>query len=315
MKYILQLHQDLPELAKGEALALNPGEHKTFSNILLLETSSPYFKTLAFTKKSCQFLFQCKKENLQKTFKNYNWQKIYKESFAVRTNSKELKNKEKEFAEIVWAKINNPKVNLNSAKTPIEIFITEKYAFCGLLVHKNEDKHHDRHPNNRPAQHPSTLKPKLAKSLLNLSGLKKGKVLDPFCGTGGILLESALLNFKTIGYDLSPEMIKRCKKNIKHFNLNIDVKIKDATSKLEKVDLIVTDPPYGRASSVFKRDIIKLYEDFLKQAEKSTKKAVIIFPSILPFKKIIKTSNFTIEKIYKVKVHRSLTRNIVILKR
>lgn len=315
MKYILQLHQDLPELAKGEVLALNKGETKTFSNILILETKNPYFKTLAFTKKACKFLFKCKKENLKQKLKDYPWQEIYKESFAVRINSKELKNKEKEFAELIWAKINSPKVDLNHAKTNIEIFLTEKHAFCGLLIHKNEDKHFTRHPKNRPAQHPSTLKPKLARALINLSGIKKGTILDPFCGTGGILIESALLNFKTIGYDLSPEMIKRCEKNIKHFNLNIKLKLKDATSKLEKSDAITTDPPYGRASSVFKKDIIELYTDFLKQAEKSTKKVVIIFPSTVPFKKILKNTSFSIENIYKVKVHRSLTRNITILKR
>jgi tRNA (guanine10-N2)-dimethyltransferase len=315
MKYILQLHQDLPLLAKGEALALNPGKHKTFSNILLINTKKPYFKTLAYTKKSCIFLFQCKKQNLKQKLASYPWQNLYKKSFALRINSKKLKKKEKEFAEIIWSKLKNPNVDLENAETKIEIFETEKYAFCGLLKHQNKDKHFNRHPKNRPAKHPSTLKPKLARALINLSGLKKGKLIDPFCGTGGILIESALLGFKTIGYDLSPKMIKRCEKNISHFNLNINLKLRDATKKIEKCKLIVTDPPYGRASSLFKKNIHSLYLNFLKQAQFSTKNAVIIFPSTIKFKKIIKKTDFVIKNIYKVKVHRSLTRNIVILKK
>lgn len=315
MKYILQLHQDLPELAKAEVLALNPNSKpKVYDHLLIMESIDPYFKTLAFTKKACQLLFTCKIPELENKLKQFTWQDIYQESFCLRINKKELKNQEKYLSEFIWGKLKLPKVDLNNAKTKIELFYHKNKVFCGLLIYQNKDKPFDRNPENRPKNHPSTLKPKLAKVLINLSGLRKGTILDPFCGTGGILIESSLLNFKTIGYDLSQEMLNRAKINIEHFNLkNITLTLKDSTTELEKVDAIITDPPYGRASTLFKKDTYQMYSEFLKQAEKSTKKAVIIFPSTIQFKKILKLTNFKIIKIIKVKVHRSLTRNITIL--
>ena len=47
--------------------------------------------------------------------------------------------------------------------------------------------------------------PQLAKSLLNISGLELGsKVLDPFCGSGTVLLESYMNGFKAFGCDMNP---------------------------------------------------------------------------------------------------------------
>ena len=123
MKYILQLSGELPELAKEEVLALNPNaKAKQYDSLLLLETSKPYFRTLAFTKKACQLLFSCKVSELEKKLENYLWQKIYKSSFCLRINKKELKNQEKYLAEFIWNKIKSPKVNLKNAKTNIELF-------------------------------------------------------------------------------------------------------------------------------------------------------------------------------------------------
>lgn len=47
--------------------------------------------------------------------------------------------------------------------------------------------------------------PQLAKSLLNLANLKPGAhVLDPFCGSGTVLLESQLSGFAATGIDMNP---------------------------------------------------------------------------------------------------------------
>ena len=47
--------------------------------------------------------------------------------------------------------------------------------------------------------------PQLAKSLLNLADLTQGsKVLDPFCGSGTVLVESQLSGFRATGVDMNP---------------------------------------------------------------------------------------------------------------
>jgi len=47
--------------------------------------------------------------------------------------------------------------------------------------------------------------PQLAKALLNCSGLRPGgMVLDPFCGSGTVLLEASLSGWNALGFDVNP---------------------------------------------------------------------------------------------------------------
>jgi DNA modification methylase len=51
--------------------------------------------------------------------------------------------------------------------------------------------------------------PQLAKSLFNLANLKSGNtILDPFCGSGTVLLEAYLNGFNAIGLDINPIALK-----------------------------------------------------------------------------------------------------------
>jgi len=51
--------------------------------------------------------------------------------------------------------------------------------------------------------------PQLAKSLLNIAGIDPGAVvLDPFCGSGTVLLEGYLNGFKAYGCDMNPLAVK-----------------------------------------------------------------------------------------------------------
>lgn len=60
------------------------------------------------------------------------------------------------------------------------------------------------------------LPPKLAQILINLCGrLPQGaRLLDPFCGTGVVLQEGALMGYVPYGTDLSERMVKYTEKNL-----------------------------------------------------------------------------------------------------
>lgn len=59
------------------------------------------------------------------------------------------------------------------------------------------------------------LPPKLAQIMINLACPTKGAtILDPFCGTGVILQEAALLGYSVYGTDLSEKMIEYSKGNL-----------------------------------------------------------------------------------------------------
>lgn len=62
------------------------------------------------------------------------------------------------------------------------------------------------------------LPPKLAQILINLSDSKfSTKIIDPFCGSGTICTEAAVMGFKTVGSDLNEEFLAGAKKNFRFF--------------------------------------------------------------------------------------------------
>jgi len=70
----------------------------------------------------------------------------------------------------------------------------------------------------RPARDAKSgmLPPKLARMMINLSGAKTTETIsDPFCGSGTILMEAALMGFKNIvGSDISEKAIEDTKTNL-----------------------------------------------------------------------------------------------------
>ena len=60
------------------------------------------------------------------------------------------------------------------------------------------------------------LPPKLAQILINLCGPlpKNATILDPFCGTGVVLQEAYLMNYRPYGTDLSDRMVEYSERNL-----------------------------------------------------------------------------------------------------
>ena len=82
------------------------------------------------------------------------------------------------------------------------------------------------------------LPPKLAQIIVNLSKPPLGgRILDPFCGTGVILQEAALMGFKVYGSDLSDKMIDYSKVNLEWLNKSLH---NDIDTTLHQGDAIDT---------------------------------------------------------------------------
>ncbi len=152
-----------------------------------------------------------------------------------------------------------------------------------------------------------TLPPKLARMMINLTGLKEGIVWDPFCGSGTILMESAVLGFDILGSDIDPNALQYSDENIKWLDTKgmigeikydifpLDVKDPDGktVSKLKKTDIsaVVCEPFMGppqrrivfaSRADVFLRRVKDLYEGLFGILEKVCSEglvAVIIIPS------------------------------------
>jgi tRNA (guanine10-N2)-dimethyltransferase len=103
------------------------------------------------------------------------------------------------------------------------------------------------------------LPPKLARMMINLSGIKKGgTLLDPFCGSGTVLMEAAMIGVKNIiGSDLSNKAVEDSKINmdwlksdygLEDVNTSIDqLDARKLSTKIkpESVDVIVAEPYLG----------------------------------------------------------------------
>ncbi len=157
---------------------------------------------------------------------------------------------------------------------------------------------------NRPARdsYSGMIPPKLAQIMLNigLEGKTDKILLDPFCGSGTILMEASLMGVKKIiGTDLSEKALKDSQINLRWFKEkfkvgqveNIELKqadvrqISDLILK-ESINLIVTEPYLGPQRKIddierAQKSLEKLYQESLKEFFKILNKKgriVMIWP-------------------------------------
>jgi tRNA (guanine10-N2)-dimethyltransferase len=127
----------------------------------------------------------------------------------------------------------------------------------------------------RPFFSPISLHPKYARALINLTGAKKGDtILDPFCGTGGVMIEAAEMGMKAIASDFDEDMVLGCIENMEFYGLKLHdheiIDIKDIPERFSDIDIIVTDPPYGRSTKTGGEDALDIH-----------KTAMSVFPKVL----------------------------------
>lgn len=314
MNLIFLLSGENRALALEEALSLTSvRKFKLKDSLLLINTNfKQILKRLAYTHKIYQLLFNTSQKDFINDFKSFNWSSVYKSNFSLRLSNSKV-NSVKELAGIIWRFVKNPKVKLNNSETPVEVIFTDKEVFVCLLLHQNNEKFNQRRAHLRPGFQPISLHPKLARALINLTGIQKGAVADPFCGTGGILIEAGLMKLKPVGYDISEQALQNCKKNFNSFKIkNYELNKQDATKLKRKLDYVATDLPYGKNTSVNNLDA--LYLNFLQNLKKNLKKrAAVVFPDFVDYKALIKKSRLKIKKEISYYVHKSLTKKIVVL--
>lgn len=182
----------------------------------------------------------------------------------------------------------------------------------------------ERRPRARRFFLPSAIYPKLARFLVNLSRVREGEYfLDPFCGTGSLLIESSIMGMKTIGMDLSRWIPKGARLNMQGFSLDFESIVRsDSTYKnlpFTSIDAIATDVPYGRASSTKGKDTTTIIREFtsaagdaLKSRHKKSKYCVLMHPSHIEFDY---DKVFELREEHLLYVHRNLTRAISVLRR
>jgi tRNA (guanine10-N2)-dimethyltransferase len=107
-----------------------------------------------------------------------------------------------------------------------------------------------------PFRRPIGLAPRLARAAANLARVRPGdRVVDPFLGTGALLAEAALLGGRVTGVDQEATMVQGALRNFTHLGVEADRLVVGDAGEVEfagsdgPFDAVLTDPPYGRAST------------------------------------------------------------------
>lgn len=307
------------ELAREEVLALaSVNDYEQIGNMLILDCEySKVFDRLAFTHGIFEVLFISPSKSFMQHIMLTNFNRYYKKDFKVKMlnfTDFDIKFDEKKLGGIVYKKLEKPKVNLTNPKTQFFfIFSYEKIVCCKLIKKINKD-FFKRKPHLKPEMHPTGLSPKLAKCLINLSGVKEGFLVDPFCGSGGILVEAGLMGLRAVGFDIDKVMLKRAIINLKYYKIRkYKLTLQDSTKLEEKISYVVTELPFGKNSKISER-LEGLYLQFLRVLDKLlANKAVIVFPDSVDYKKLIKRTKLKVNKEFSYYVHKSMTKKILVL--
>jgi tRNA (guanine10-N2)-dimethyltransferase len=224
---------------------------------------------------------------------------------------------ERQIGQIIVNQTGN-KVQLSSPDTTFYGIVTQNaFHFGQLLAKTHRVNIAQNKPSTRPFFKPSSMNPLLARALANLLRIRPHMlVLDPFCGTGGMVLEAFNLGARIIAVELDTKTVAGAKQNLRHQGHVIkgDARL----LPLRKIDCVLTDPPYGRSASTKGVPLPTLIKSFLSNITNQLPRkglVCITFPKHFPFTSLLSTSEFDCLEEHSVYVHGSLTRRIYLLKR
>ena len=209
--------------------------------------------------------------------------------------------------------------NLNTSGGEFCLFATDTSIILGRTSTVQNFKAWSDRDFGRPARDAKSgmLPPKLARMMINLSGANPSSstLLDPFCGSGTVPMEAALMGFeKIIGSDSSEKAITDSKTNTdwvyaKKFIHPITKfsHIEFHTCKAEAIDTVVKNPVDAIIAETFlgppkhsndratldklKVELLRLYKDSLVALAKKLKSdgtIVMAFPAFVVKNEIIR---------------------------
>ena len=206
-------------------------------------------------------------------------------------------------------------VSLKSPEIVYRAVFSDGLCWFGRVLYEiDRGSYASRNPNKRAYFHPGVMMPLFARAIVNLTCVKKGEtLLDPFCGTGGMLLETHLLGVIGVGSDFDSRMLDGCRQNVEDAVLFRA----DATNmpyKNASFDAVACDFPYGQSTAVGAETLASLYTGALSEIRRVLKKGkravVVTHQDIRPY---ALAAGFTVAGFFEQYIHKSLTRRILVL--
>lgn len=209
-------------------------------------------------------------------------------------------------------------VELTNPDFELTVIDGERRYYAVTVPNEMSQAWHLRRPRSRAYFHPSAIFPKLSRAIVNLTRCKEGQVLlDPFAGTGSILLEASLVGAQPLAVDQTAQMCEGSLANMNKLAQHwLGVIRADAFAlPLTQVDAIATDTPYGRASSARGSEpttVVRRALELFPRLLKSGSRIVMMHPKEVA---IQNSSELVVEEEHHLYVHKKLTRTITVLRR
>jgi tRNA (guanine10-N2)-dimethyltransferase len=169
-----------------------------------------------------------------------------------------------------------------------------------LAVAQRDYRQHD----SKPFHTTSSLPSRLARALVNLVAPPTQAILDPFCGTGSILLEASAIGLASYGLDKNIKMTGMSRLNLAHFSYPVQVGWGDALECQQKVGAIVTDLPYGRILKIDRQSLLAILKHLANLAP------VAIYLAEESISDLLVEAGYQRIEVYKVRKTHALTRYV-----
>ncbi|WP_020222498.1 methyltransferase domain-containing protein, partial [Halarchaeum acidiphilum] len=173
-----------------------------------------------------------------------------------------------------------------------------------------------RKPTDRPFFQPGSMDPLLARACVNLAGVDRhATLLDPMCGTGGVLIEAGLVGADVVGNDAQEKMVRGSRENLDRY-LDDHALVRGDATRLalrdDAVDCAVFDAPYGRQSKIETHRLDDLVAGALAEVRRVAAGRCVLVAD-RDWRDAAADAGWTVRERFERRVHRSLTRTILVL--
>lgn len=333
MELLCELLKTLPPLPADEVIACLESERITYAirqeseDVLVVDvkTTSPEMLKLAprlsHTSIVDELLFSCPIDELAVCAKHHPLPAGG--SLAVRVKNRSTRHQSEAVINAladVYAQ-DHP-INLQSPDHEVRAIVTDAMVHVGKkLLEIDTAAFEARKSQYRPFFTGITMHPRLARALVNLSRVRPGQLFcDPFCGSGGILLEAGLMGMTVIGGDVESKMTTGCTKTLEHYGVTgfqlFPLDIGKLPKYVPDVDGIATDFPYGRSTTTKGEERMQLYQRSFQAIAQMLKPGRYAVCGLSEKESIALGESFlTLQDVYDIRAHRSLTRSFAVFKK
>ncbi|MFA1609724.1 THUMP domain-containing protein [Halobellus rubicundus] len=220
-------------------------------------------------------------------------------------------------------------VDLDDPDHELRVCFADDVCLVGWAVAERDAAFGSRAPTDRPFFQPGSMAPMDARAYVNLAAgpaLPDATVVDPMCGTGGLLVEAGLVGARAVGSDAQAKMASGAAENLAHYldddaaaaSANPDwAAVRGDATELpfadDAADGVVFDAPYGRQSKIAGHELEDLVAGALAEAARIAPSCVLVADR--SWTDAAEAAGWRVDERFERRVHRSLDRHVHVLKR